>query len=195
MIWTASSSPSILARGVRGPTPSACIPSSEEPPPRPRIRRPPESPCRVAAILATMAGERYGTPKTREATLILEVLAATHASRVQTSWVGVVPFGCSFAETKSYPSPSARMASATGSVPWPAAVERFTPNTRSVTFASPAARAPSGSSPGVREGRDRDVSDRAYRHCVQQGPDADGPAEHESCHQHRDLDHGPHHAK
>jgi hypothetical protein len=79
--------------------------------------------------LATIAGDRYGTPNTRVATLILEVAAATQVSIVHTSYDGSLPQGWSEAETKSNPSSSAARASPAGAAPGAAEVEMFNPNT------------------------------------------------------------------
>ena len=87
----ASSSPAILSLGRRTSRPRDWNSSSEEPAPSPRIKRPPERRSKLSAIFATTAGFRYGTPRTRVATRIREVLAAIHASVVQASYLGVGP--------------------------------------------------------------------------------------------------------
>src|SRR5919204_263592 len=67
MIVSASSMASVFSFGERTPRPKARCSSSAEPPPRPRTSRPPERRSRLSAILATMAGTRYGRPRARVA--------------------------------------------------------------------------------------------------------------------------------
>src|SRR5262249_55567491 len=78
---------------------------------------PPDSRSSVSAILATIAGGRYGTPRTRLPMAIRVVAAATCVSSVHVSYVGLVPDGWSDEVRKSKPSASAWRASAAGARP------------------------------------------------------------------------------
>ncbi len=164
VIRIASSRPVTFSAAVGTRSPNARNSSSEEPPPSPRISRPPESRSSVSAIFATMAGGRYGTPSTRVATRIRVVAAATQDSSVQVSYVGRVPHGWSEGATKSKPSSSARRASATGSLPGAAEVERLRPNSSVLMWVpfreprGPSRQAPAEMrSPPVRQPRDRGI--------------------------------------
>ena len=85
MIVTASSRPSVFSFGDGRPRPYERNSLSPEPPPRPRISRPPERASSVAAIFARSAGGRKGTPSTRLAMPMREVDAAIQVSIVHVS--------------------------------------------------------------------------------------------------------------
>jgi hypothetical protein len=99
-----------------------------EPPPRPRISRPPESRSSDSAIFATTGGGRSGVASTRVATRIREVVAAIQVSSVHGSSDGLLPCRWSLVPTKSNPSSSAALAAPIGSAPGTAADEMPNPN-------------------------------------------------------------------
>src|SRR5436190_1440264 len=108
---------------------------------------------------------------------------------VHGSYVGARPWRWSDADTKSNPSSSARLASATGSVPGSADVETFTPNSNS-PMRPPSPRYAARQEPQSQAGEQRPERPlRPLDHPISSPTQAE-PAEHD----HTDISHpGPHH--